>query len=153
MIQRNFHNQLLGAGGRGSVKRLFLKNSFHFCRQRNHEVWNGCRVQVLVTGRLTSAARAMTTDQRQPLISWRATNSRPEATPAPYNDVLQKFWQLLSELECNSRVKSQCPGARIRLSLALPVPCHVPLTKFISQAQCSHLLNEENSNLPQVAGN
>ena len=98
-----------------------------------------------------SAARAMTTDQRQPLISWRATNSRPEATPAPYNDVLQKFWQLLSESK--SRVKSQCPGVRIRLALALPVPCHVPLTKFISQSQCSHLLNEENSNLLQVAGN
>lgn len=44
------------------------------------------------------------------------------------------------------------PGARIRLALA-SVPCHVPVTKFLSQSQCSHLLNEENSNLLEVARN
>ena len=55
-------------------------------------------------------------------------------------DVLQNFWQLLSELQFNRRVKIQCPGARIRLGLALPVPSHAPLTKFIPQSQCCHLL-------------
>ena len=66
-------------------------------------------------------------------------------------DVLQNFWQLLSELQYSRRVKIQCPGARIRLGLALPVPCHVPLTKF-PQSQCSHLLTEENRNLLPVVG-
>ena len=44
-------------------------------------------------------------------------------------------------------------GVAQRLALALPVPCHVPVTKFLSQSQCSHLLNEENSNLLEVARN
>ena len=105
-FRETFHSHLLRPGGRGSVKRLFKVNYFHFRRQRNHQVWNGCRAQVLGTGRLTSAARAMTTEQRQPLISWRAATSRPETTLAPYNGCLQKLWQLPSEPECSIRVKS-----------------------------------------------
>ena len=129
-------------------------NCFHFCRQKNHEVWNECRTQVLVTGRATSGALAVTAEQRQPLISWRATNSRP-GTTSPVQWMSYRFRQLLSELEHNRIAKIQCPGAGVRpgLDLALPVPCRVTLTKFISQSQFSRLLNEENSNLLQVVEN
>lgn len=39
--------------------------SFHLRRQRNHEVWNGCRAQVSVAGRATSGALAVTAEQGQ----------------------------------------------------------------------------------------
>lgn len=50
--------------------------------------------------------------------------------------------------------QAECPGIGIRLGpdLALPGPCCVTLTKFISQSRFSHLVNED-SNLPQAVEN